>query len=393
MPTDTTVKFIHSAMVGAPALSGTAGAMIALLDALLVNGFGSGTVDSVVIAGGVATVTRSAGHSFEIGTVALIAGATITGGSINGEQRVTGVTTTTYTFDATGLSNQAATGAITHKVAPLGWTKVYAGTNLAAYKSSDVAATGCLLRVDDTGTKAARVVAYEAMSDVNTGTGQYPPNSQVAGGGYWPKSSTADATARPWELAGDTRLFYVPVQFQAGSTANSLLAVFGDIISAKSPDAYSCVLHSSPTDPTASGAGTISTEFDNGDSTTMTGGATVLSRAYTGLGTPVSLRKSFSTFVGSNAGVRSGSTGGSLMAYPNYADGGLYLVPHFLSETNNLVLRGQSPGFYCAPQSIGSAQFANRDSVNGVAGLPGRTLKALNSSTGVFFFDVTGPWR
>jgi len=50
MPADTTVKVFHSGMTGAPSLSGTAGALIAVLDALLINGFGANNLDSLVIA-------------------------------------------------------------------------------------------------------------------------------------------------------------------------------------------------------------------------------------------------------------------------------------------------------------------------------------------------------
>src|SRR5574337_1555206 len=55
---------------------------------------------------------------------------------------------------------------------PAGWVKPYSGTNLAAYR----AATGnqFYFRVDDSGTVEARISGYETMSDVNTGTGQFP---------------------------------------------------------------------------------------------------------------------------------------------------------------------------------------------------------------------------
>lgn len=38
MTADTSVKYLHSAMPGAPVLSGTAGSLISVLDACLVNG-------------------------------------------------------------------------------------------------------------------------------------------------------------------------------------------------------------------------------------------------------------------------------------------------------------------------------------------------------------------
>lgn len=387
---DTTVKFIHSAMTGAPTLNGTGGAMIALLDALLVNGFGTGTVDSIVIAGGIATVTRSTGHPFEVGAVALIAGATVSGGTINGEQKVLSATGTTYTFDATGLPNQTATGTITHKIAPAGWTKAFSATNLAAYRSADVTATGRYLRVDDTGTTNARVVGYETMSDINTGTGPFPTSAQINGGGFWPKSATADATTRGWIFFGDGKMFYLCVQYTAASTHNSLTAVFGDPISVKSPDAYCCVLQCAEASPLSINAGQRdASEYDFGTQI-ATPGTLFMPRPYTGLGASISMLKTFPLIVGS-AGARSGLPSSGL-PYPNYADGGVYVTNHYLLDGTGLVLRAVSPGIYMSVQNIGNTVFANRDQVTGVVGLSGRVLRAINTK-GVFFVDTTGPWR
>ena len=48
-PVDTSVKHFYSAMAGSPGLSGTAGSLIAVLDACLISGFGAKAVDSAVI--------------------------------------------------------------------------------------------------------------------------------------------------------------------------------------------------------------------------------------------------------------------------------------------------------------------------------------------------------
>lgn len=392
---DTTVKFIHSAMPGAPVLTGQAGSLIGLLDACLVNGFGAGNVDSLVIAGGVATVTRSAGHPFEVGSVALIAGATVSGGSVNGEQKVLAVTTTTYTFDATGLSNQTATGTISHKVAPLGWLKPFAGTNLAAYKSADPASTGMLLRVDDTSTASpnpARVVGYESMADINTGTGPFPTSAQISGGAYWPKSASGDATAREWVLCGDGRLFYLAIAHMGG-TAFSLMQVFGDPVPAKSSDPYCCLILGN-SGPTASSPGGNGAELDYHDAAPGSPPTLYMPRSYTALGSSISMRKVAGfVFLGSTT-MRSGqATSSQLLPYPNYSDGGVYVVPHYLVEHATLTLRATSPGFYFFGNSVSNTVFANKYSLVGTTGLPGRTLRVLNSSQGCFAFDTTGPWR
>jgi hypothetical protein len=386
---DTTVKFIHSAMPGAPVLSGTAGAMIAVLDACLINGFGTGTVDTLVISSGVATVTRSGGHPFDVDAVAVIAGATVSGGTVNGEHRVLSVTATAYTFDATGFPDQTATGTITHKIAPLGWASPFTGANLSTYKSTDVAATGCLLRVDDTGTQSARVVGYESMTDVNTGAGPFPSAAQYSGGAWLAKSQTADATARPWVLVGDGRTFYVWVNYLSGGEATQ---GFGDILPTKSGDAYACML--------AAGAATYSSTGNPNDLSQISQSSTALPqwmpRTVSGLGSAIPCARNANVPTGGSSGTFcSGYASVGLMGYPNPADGGLYVSPITVGDygASPPSFRGTMPGLLFCPQAVGSSVFSNRDRVTGVSGLAGKAVRALTNYYSVMFIDVTGPWR
>lgn len=221
-------------MPSAPLLTGQVGSLIAILDACLLNGFGSRTLDSLVIAGGIATATISAGHTYNRWSVVEVAGASPA--AINGQQRILSVTATTFTFAAWQLyADQTASGTITCRLPPIGsWEKTFSGTNKAAYRSIDPLAAGFFLRVNDTGAGpdvyAARVRGYESMSDVDTGTNPFPTVAQQGGeGGRWIKSSTLDATARPWWLVGDTRGFYLWTQPTAGVSALAWYP-FGDVL-------------------------------------------------------------------------------------------------------------------------------------------------------------------
>lgn len=386
---DTTVKLLHSAMTGAPVLSGTAGALVALLDACLVNGFGSNTVDSVVIAGGIGTITRGAGLPFEAGSVAVIGGATVTGGTINGERKIIAATSTTATFDATGLANQTATGTITARLAALGWAKTYAGTNLAAYKPTDVTATGNMLRVDDTGTTSARVRGFVSMVDVNTGVGQFPIDSQVNGGLYWPKSASADTVGRGWVLVGDGRTFYLLTDYSTtAATTFGFNAAFGDLVSVKSPDAYGTFIHGFTSSSFGTAGNNTTTDFEHGDANAAAVG-TYLARGYTAIGGSIQARRSFPLITGST-GAKSGNVG---LPFPNGADGGVYVAPVNIVDHATGVFRGAAPGLVAFPQSIGALVFASRDYLSGVAGYAGKTFRVVNSSVGCFAFDATGPWR
>ena len=386
-----TVKYFHSDMAGAPVLSGTAGAMIGVLDACLVNGWGSGTVDSVVIASGVATVTRGAGHPFEPDMVTEIAGATVTGGSINGQFKVTSVAGNTYTFPVPGVPNQTATGTITHKIASLGFTKPYSGTNLAAYRSSDVTGTQFYLRVDDTGTTNARVVGYESMTAISTGDRAYPTEAQLSGGMFWAKSSDADSNARQWFLVGNGKTFYLCVRYSSGAGAVGVTGAFGDMIRAGSSDAYAAFIHGPSANISTGSAGGSTSEMD------YTSGGSVdfrAPRAYSGIGSPITLSRAYPTFVNTTSGYRSGDTSPSdHIPFPNPSDGGLYVAPWHICEGVGGVYRGRAPGFYGIPQKVGASVFARLEKVSAVSGLPGRKVVVLNSGGGCYAFDITGPWE
>jgi hypothetical protein len=388
----TTVKYFHSAMTGAPLLAGQVGSLIALLDACLVTGFGTGVVDSVVISAGVATVTRSAGHPMQVGTVSLLAGATVTGGSINGEHAVLSASLTSYTFDATGIPDQTATGTITHKAAPAGWSKPFTATNVAAFKMGGVSSSNMLLRVDDTNAQSARVVGYETMTaDVDGGVGPFPSPAQVFGGLYWTKSSAADASARAWVLVADERTFYLSVQYAAGFPGYTTLT-FGDLVPFKSGDAYACVVTGATGSQTSTRGG-LPQSGEIGYIDSASPALEWAARASTGLGSAVQGRRTAAVPFGANSGVYSGASG-SFLAYPNPADNGLYVSPLLFGEASpQISLRGKHAGAYFAPQNLGVTTFSARDPVTGVTGLTGRTLRALQSDAGVMYVDCTGPWR
>lgn len=395
---DTTVKYFDSTMTGAPTLTGTVGSMIGILDACLVNGFGQVTLDSLSVTGGVATATRAAGHPVVKDGVAFIAGASV--GLLNGEQKVTAVTATTFQF-ATTAGNGAATGSITVKVAAAGWTKLFASTNLAAYKSSDVGSTGCVLRVDDTAAQTARVVGYESMTDINTGVNAFPLTTQVSGGDFWDKSSAANATANQWMLVADGRFFYFARGYRTGAAPNTFnenqLSVFGDMVPTKSGDAYCCVLSG---ETTAQFASTVTSSNNYWFGASGASGGMYSPRSYSTLGASIPMGKSYPVFNGLAGPGTSGAQAAG-MNFPNPSDGGMYVVPHYLFEapagTSTNVYRGNSPGFYCSPQSVAAGTYNTRDSITGVTGLVGKVLKAIgcntNAPNGVCFIDVTGPWR
>jgi hypothetical protein len=386
----TSVKFIHSGMTGAPSLTGQVGSLIAVLDACLVNGFGLKSLDSLVVAANVATMNISTGHAFEVGSVVLVAGAAPA--ALNGEKRITAVTTNTASFATTGISNQTATGSITAKLASLGWGKPFSGTNLAVYRSADVTGNRHFLRVNDNYTadpRESRLIGYETMSAVSTGTGLFPTTALASGGAWLGKSNSADAEARPWIFYGDEKIFYLGVQHAPGYGFGTYF--FGEPIAFKTPDPYNTVLGASHASVINQGifyggvdriaAGTNPTSFEVRDN--------IVARAPNGLGTARSVGR---TTVGGHVTEESGTNG--MFTYPNQADNALIFAEVFMLSEKSF--RAKYPGVYWVPQQLNGA-FDTRDTVQGTGGFAGKTFVAVESggvlNTGAYFFDRDGPWR
>lgn len=395
MPADTTVKVFHSGMTGAPSLSGTAGALIAVLDALLINGFGANNMDSLAIASNVATATRAAGHPFEVGSVVEISGASVSGGTINGQHRVLSRTSTTYTFATTGLADQTATGTPAHKVAAAGWDKPFSGTNLAVYRSLDVTGTQMYLRMDDTGAQEARVVGYETMSDVNTGTKPFPTSVQMSGGLYWTKSNAASAATRTWIAVIDNKTLYFLPAFNGSFPSQVIFqCMFGDIDSVKTGDAFRCAINGYITSGASVTPAVSTYDLDIAANTPPSG--TFIARSFSQIGSSVVLGRAYPTLVLTDSTARRSGQSGIVghVVYPNSADGGIYVSQFNLFETDPAdVMRGRIRGFYAIPQTVGASAFSNMDRIADIAGLAGREVMVVNSgAVGAFAFDVTGPW-
>lgn len=385
------VYTFDSTMTGAPVLSGTAGALRAVLKACMVDGFGAGAVATLTVAAGIATASFAGAHPYRIGTTTQIGGATPAG--LNGQKRILSTTASAVTFDATGIADGAATGTITHKVAAAGWQELFAGsvTNVLCLKPTVVEATGCVLRIGDTGTTNARVRAYEAMTDASTGTGPTPLESQLAGGLYWPKSSVANATARPWIVIADGRGVYL-----AGDptgTGRYTLTYSGDIASLKSGDAYGYLLTGNQADQTNTSSvpdGCV------GYSHRSARTGAYLVRAHTAIGQSTAAQRIGAHHNGSTADVYAGTAGYSLGTYPNGPNNGLLTGP---LELHALGIRGTLPGLLHPVQDCGNA-FATGAVVDGTDDLAGRRLMAIRTAppagavvAGTVFIDISGPWE
>ncbi len=384
--TDTTVKIFSSSMSSAPTLNNTAGTLIALLDACLVNGFGSMTASAAVVASGVCTLTFGSAHSFVVGSVARVAGITTSGYTgLNADQKVAAVTTNTVSF-ATTLSDATLAGTITAMLAPTGWSKAFTGTNLAAYRSADINSTQPYLRVDDTGTATARVTGYQTMTDVSTGTYATPTASQQSGGYYWPKGSSS--TVRNWFLIADTRCFYLCVACNSSYTSTYFVAGFGDLVPQASADIYTWFINGATADPNSGSVPECSLGYQCSPPSTTLSSGFVLARSYAGWGYATAGQRAA---MGMNTGYPGSSA--SILTFPNGSDNAL-LLTDYLAMQSYTALRGRFPGVKVPLQYAGGLIYNPGElvSINSRSYLfvPIGTVTA--GAVGFMVFDATGPW-
>lgn len=385
-----------SSQTGAPVLSGTAGALRALLKACLMDGFGAGAVATLTVASGVATATYAGAHPFAPGCVAEISGATPA--ELNGKKIVTTTTGSSITFPAPGVPDGSATGTISSKAAAPGWLELFAGalTNVIALKPSVPEATGCELRVDDTGTTTARVLGYESLQDISTGVGRFPTTAQSASGLHWPKSSEATGAARDWRLYASERTVLLWLAPVAGA-AHGVLLSFGDLKSYRSGDAYACVISGGVDASVSSTGAPVGACMGYGSAGNVSSNDFFVARAATALGGALAAKKVAAHNLG---GGYSGTAAynPNVYAYPSPVDYGLRVSP--LEVVSSNALRGVVPGVLHTAQVLGDA-FSTGDRIDGSGVFAGRTLQALRvgapggalASAGTVFIDLTGPWE
>jgi hypothetical protein len=417
MAVSSPVKFFHSAMPAAPQVTNVWGSLTAMLDAVLINGFGQVTIDSLTVAGNVATAQVSTGHPFTIDQVVMVGGAAQ--GVFNGEHRVTARTVNSFSFALTGAP-ASASGSMTAKVAPLNFEIAFTGTNKRAYRSKNVQSPKNMLLINDgikvpdydtNWAKWANVGIVSSMSDIDTITGMQapfdPPNpnynweSVVANQWGWHKwyfgrNSGGDdrggdggGGSRSWVLVGDDRMFYLFMSWNLNGNFGRAAYCFGDIESFRSGDVTHTVLCADDTES--------STDYftypgercqygfpRNGQ---LTG--KVLLRSHTQIGVPAR----WST-VGTIMDVSGGISGA--VPFPNAADYSLLAISNVMVRQSDGNIRGTLPGMLYLPQNH---PYPDLTVIDTLTNLPGRKVVLVDSqynaerAGAMTAFDITGPWR
>lgn len=388
------IKIFKNTDAGAPTLTGQAGSLVTVLDAVLVNGYNTVNVSSITRVGATATVVTAAAHGLSTGDSATVAGAAQT--DYNVDAVVTVVDTTTFTYVVANSPTTPATGTITVKRSSAGFTKTFSGTNKAAYRSNDLSGNRMYLRcLDDGGSTGgggeARMYGYESMTSVDVGTNVFPTNAQSSNGYFWRKSSTTDATARPWTIVTDGKLVYYFNQYN-GTAANGLdnptfSGAFGDILSYKAGDGYATII-----------TGCTTTNSTTSPPHGLFNGQTSISSP-TSFGSSISIARDYTAvpgarYVGLYASGLNGTIGSSAyLSYPHLIDSGYYVSPVAVTQGTPSLVRGRMPGMY---EGWHGRTFNHGDLIDNVQGLTGRTLMHMYGASGptaaCLLLDITGPW-
>ncbi|MDX7791547.1 hypothetical protein SJS84_12625 [Aeromonas caviae] len=392
------VKWYASQMQGAPSLGDTtAGALTALLKAVLVTGFGNLTINALVwdAAEGAAKATFSGGHAYLQDSVIEVSGASPT--AYNGEHRVKKVSSTEVWFELDGGNpGSAGSGTMSMKVAPLGWTLTHESGDgqVAIYRPTNVSESGNVsLRIDNTAYSGwtannqyqAKIQLVEDVVDINTYTLIYDHR--------WP--ATKRYSDGRWDLIGDSQLFFFMPAY--GAANYQFMYVFGYIKSVRPGDRYHAILNTYPASGTTDtgrnwslSAGSANTAYGNDwplfDISTLLR----LARPYHQLfGVINCWMKGIFPRMGTGFNT------------PNAPDNGLYMStdPVMVVESGSH-LRGYLPGLIVPFATVAGwdrKNFAN------LPALPGKVVRFIQlgyahsqqtaGQVTLVGFDLTGPWR
>ena len=372
----TTVCVFRSTDYGAPTSISTAGSMINLLDACLVNGYGAQTV-TITRSGSTATINFPVAHGFVLGNPCvhpqiLIAGANEV--EYNGQFEATPTTANAVTIQVTGTPATPATGTISAKVAPAKWTKLFSASNKVVYKQGSGSNLFCM-HMDDSVAGTTKFRGCESATDINTLVSLFPTETQMPGGMFWWKSDSS--TPRFWMLLASEEFLIWLADYSTSVASNSYWSpnFFGDIIPVDSTDPYATIsignqYNNSPQSfaPLTSYNGTNSYHY--------------VARRYGGIGSSRNISK-----LSPNPGLVTGlGTGG--YSFPHPMDGKFHYSPVYIGDP--LGIRGKIPGLW---NPFHYKPLAHGDIFQGTGVDSHRTFMAWNVySDGQVLLEISNSW-
>ncbi len=272
------------------------------------------------------------------------------------------------------------------------------GSNQFYFRVND---SGSALGADESGgsagAKTARLRGYESMSALSTGSNPFPTTAQEAAGTIIRKSVSADTVTRPWIIFADQRTVYLYII--TGDNATSWHGtMFGEFYSFKTSDNYRCAIIGRQT--TQEGNGTANQEVM--DVVTDVVGGTIaghwITRDASGSVGAIAAGKHQNTSVMwiNVQGAISAGNGG--ITFRNPPDHRVYIFPVILSHTvGGNTARGRLRGWWHFGHF--SSVLSDGDTFTGTGSLAGKTFyivkrtpNTLNSVGGVYCMEISNTW-
>ena len=384
-----TVTVYSSTDTSAPTLNNLKGSLVALLDAVLVNGYGTQSAAGWSIA-----YTASSGRVYRQGTgnqYYLRVDDTYPGSASQpGYALVNGLTTTTgyaYGVNAQNIwpSNQSSqitmpTVAIVSSTITPTNQFVIAGDftdALPAGRPFVVAGT-----VSNNGTYTVSTSTYSSPNTTITTTTAVTATAGAVGtiaiysgipGMIWQRTYNVTANVA-WTIIATSKAFYLWINMDNGSAPYlaSQLYFFGDITSFRTSDAFATLLCGSMATNTVTAAACPMVTITNSIATAIPGH--YMAKSFTQIGTAINVGKHSDNIRNS-----SGFFGRGSLTYPNLMDGRATLAPIWIHEPNigAGAIRGYMPGIW---NHCHLTPFAHGDTFSGASSglLAGKTFMVFN---------------
>lgn len=205
MATTKSVQFSFNGNANAPQLINSQGALVTLLDAVLVNGYGIQSVATLSAnSEGIMTVSFNQAHNFKPGQILMIQGASEP--LFNGRFRIDTVESNSLKFIEKLSGEKSTIGAITAKVAPLGYEIAFTdGAYKRAYKSLSPKNIMYYIFDDNLWTgwsagysKICNIGMALEMMDINTITGLQCPYNAASPNQNWQLGGSGASSIPGW---------------------------------------------------------------------------------------------------------------------------------------------------------------------------------------------------
>lgn len=208
------------------------------------------------------------------------------------------------------------------------------------------------------------------------------------------KSATADATtARPWLIVADDRTVYMFAQ--TGDGTNSYFAwMWGDFYSELSSDNYRTMISGRVNENSSTGAGDRLPILGGGAALTSVITGHFLQRTYAASGGSITATKCAGSVgdSGNSTSVGIPNLNFTSLVYPTAITSKLFVTPVFLYELTP-VLRGRMRGFWQGQHA--ATYFNDGDVFSGTGDLAGRTFRFVKfcaSGTGYYIIETSDTW-